>query len=360
MMFEGRNTIIRYGMDALHFSGASALMRPFVGGVGAIATLHRVQPKCRNEFSPNQNLEITPEFLEKVVRRLQRSAIDFISLDEMHSRLAKGDFRRRFLSLTFDDGYRDNKKWAYPILKSHGIPFAIYVVTSYPDHFGELHWVALESIVAANDNIVLEMDGKTCRLPCRTLSEKQQTYRSVWRWVHSRSNDAEGHDIVRDLAGRYGVDMAAIRDDLCLTWDEIAELASDPLVTIGAHTVNHVWLPRNSEEVVRSELRNARTALEAALGRDVHHLAYPYGAAGPREFKIAAEVGYRTAVTTRASVLFPEHRANLTSLPRISINGEFQHERYVDVLFSGAGPAIWNGVSRAGRAVTGSVAKFAR
>jgi peptidoglycan/xylan/chitin deacetylase (PgdA/CDA1 family) len=344
-------------MEALHFSGATALMRPFVGGVGAIATLHRVQPMCASGFRPNQNLEITPEFLEKVVRRLQRSGIDLISLDEMHDRLAKRDFRRRFLSLTFDDGYRDNKRWAYPILNSLGIPFAIYVVTSYPDRFGELHWLALESVVAANDNLSLEMDGRTCNLHCRTLKEKNQAYLTIWRWVHTRSSDDEGREVVRNLARRYAVDGAAIRDALCLTWDEIAELAADPLVTIGAHTVNHYWLPRNSEVVVRSELQNARTVLEAALGRDVYHLAYPYGAAGPREFKIAAEVGYKTAVTTRPSVLFSEHRTSMTSLPRISINGEFQHERYVDVLFSGTATAVWKGVSSAGSAVK-RVAKF--
>jgi peptidoglycan/xylan/chitin deacetylase (PgdA/CDA1 family) len=348
-----RQTVIRYGMEALHFSGAPALMRPFVQGIGAIAMLHRVQPASRAAFRPNQSLEITPDFLEQIVRRLRRSNVDLVSLDTMHERLTTGTSRRRFVCLTFDDGYRDNKRWAYPILKSLGVPFAIYVATSFPNRLGELNWVALESIVANNDTVVVKIGGTRRRLHARTLGEKQLTHRTISIWLQSRSSEAEAREIVRELASRYEVDLPAICNELCLTWDDIAELAADPLITIGAHTVNHPLLPRNAEAVVRSELRDARDALEAALHREVRHLAYPYGAAGPREFRLAAEAGYTTAVTTRPSVLFPKHRTALTSLPRIAIDGTFQCERYIDVVASGAGTALWTGLSQVAKAARG-------
>ena len=55
----------------------------------------------------------------------------------------------------------------------------------------------------------------------------------------------------------------------------------------------------------------SRAVIEAALGMRPAHFAYPVGdrtSAGPREFRIAAELGFKTAVTTRPGVLFPEHR----------------------------------------------------
>ena len=61
-----------------------------------------------------------------------------------------------------------------------------------------------------------------------------------------------------------------------------------------------------------------------------------------REFAMARELGFKTAVTTRPGVLFPEHRDYLMALPRISINGDYQDSRYVEVLLSGTATALWN------------------
>ena len=113
-------------MEALYFSGAHMLLRPFVGGVGMILTLHHIRPPRRDRFQPNRLLEVTPYFLDRLCRKLRRSRLDIIGLDEMHRRLTEGDTRRRFVCVTFDDGYRDNLQFAYPILKKYEIPFALY------------------------------------------------------------------------------------------------------------------------------------------------------------------------------------------------------------------------------------------
>jgi peptidoglycan/xylan/chitin deacetylase (PgdA/CDA1 family) len=134
-----------------------------------------------------------------------------------------------------------------------------------------------------------------------------------------------------------------------MNWEELATLAADPLVTIGAHTVNHVMLAKVAEKSARSEMEMSRSVIAAALGRSPDHLSYPVGdptSAGPREFRLASELGFKTAVTTRPGVIFPEHRAHLTALPRISLNGEHQQLRFVRVLLSGAATAVWNGFRR--------------
>ena len=102
-----RQTIIRGGLESLYFSGAHAALKPFVGGVGVILTLHHVRPPRPGRFQPNRLLEITPRFLTRVVKLLRGSGLDLVSLDEMHRRMTEGDFARRFVCLTFDDGYRE-------------------------------------------------------------------------------------------------------------------------------------------------------------------------------------------------------------------------------------------------------------
>jgi len=163
-------------------------------------------------------------------------------------------------------------------------------------------------------------------------------------------SEEELRRVVRDLCACHRVDIAAFCKDLCMGWDELSQLSVDPLVTIGAHTVNHMMLKKlESEQTARAEMEMSRAVIEAALGIRPQHLAYPVGdptSAGPREFRIASELGFKTAVTTRPGVLFKTHREHLTALPRISVNGEFQQQRYLKVLISGAATAVWNGFRR--------------
>jgi peptidoglycan/xylan/chitin deacetylase (PgdA/CDA1 family) len=344
-----RPTIIRGGLESLYFSGAHLMLRPFVGGVGAILTLHHVRPPRPDRFQPNRLLEVTPRFLARVVKYLRRSGLDLVSLDELHRRITEGDFSRRFVCMTFDDGYRDMLQWAYPILKEANVPFAVYVPTSFPDRLGELWWLVLEAVIARNDRIGLFIDGRDRKFDCATVAEKRALYDELYWWLRARPTDAELRSVVRNLAAFYHVDIAAFCDELCMTWAEIAELASDPLVTIGAHTVNHSILAKLSKEAVRSEMELSASVIEAALSLRPQHLSYPYGdrsSAGAREFEIATELGFKTAVTTRPGVLFPQHKQRLTALPRLSLNGDYQRIRYLRVLLSGSATAMWNGFRR--------------
>jgi peptidoglycan/xylan/chitin deacetylase (PgdA/CDA1 family) len=110
--------------------------------------------------------------------------------------------------------------------------------------------------------------------------------------------------------------------------------------------MRHPILSRLNADEARAEIAGSVARIQAQLGRRPAHFAYPVGdarAAGRREFAIAAECGFKTAVTTRPGVLFPDHAGVLTALPRVSINGDFQKVRYLDVLLSGAATALWNG-----------------
>jgi peptidoglycan/xylan/chitin deacetylase (PgdA/CDA1 family) len=344
-LIGAKKAIIRTGLEALYFTGSHLALRPFFGGVGAIVTLHHVRPARRDVFQPNRLLEVTPDFLEEVIERLRRADVDLVSLDEMQRRLTERTFWRRFVCFTFDDGYRDNLTYAYPILQHHRVPFALYVPTSFPDRVGELWWVALEAVIARNERVGLDVNGTERWFDCRTGSDKHEVFEAIYWWLRSLPTEQEVRAAVRELCKRYRVDMVSFCRELCMTWAEIADLAADPLVTIGAHTVNHVMLRKVSDDMARSEMKNGADIIEASLGRRPRHFAYPVGdptSAGPREFRLARELGFSSGVTTRPGVLFAEHRDHLTALPRITLNGEFQRLRHVEVLLSGAATGLHN------------------
>jgi peptidoglycan/xylan/chitin deacetylase (PgdA/CDA1 family) len=97
--------------------------------------------------------------------------------------------------------------------------------------------------------------------------------------------------------------------------------------------------------VARAEMEGSRERIEREVGLPVRHLAYPVGdasSAGPREFALARELGFASAVTTRPGMVFAQHKAHLTALPRLSVNGNWQDARYLEALLSGVPFALWN------------------
>ncbi|MEJ8573731.1 polysaccharide deacetylase family protein [Microbaculum marinum] len=344
-MNRRRTSIFRAGLDTLYYTGAYRALAPFTSGAGVIFTLHSVVPGEPPAFAPNRILTVTPEFLEATVKRIRSAGLDIVSLDEARERLRSGGQGRRFACLTFDDGYRDNLDHAFPVLKRQEAPFAIYVATCMPDGTAEPWWLALEQAIAASGSIKVPAGDGSETLACGSVEEKYRAYEKVY-WRLRGLGETEKRAMARTIAADAGIDMPAIVRDLSLTWEEIEWLAGDELVTIGAHTISHPALARLSDAEAEYEIAGSRRRIGEKTGVRPRHLAYPYGdpeSAGAREFAIAARLGFATAVTTRPGVLYPQHAGYLTALPRVSLNGDYQSLRYLDLFLTGAPFALWNG-----------------
>jgi peptidoglycan/xylan/chitin deacetylase (PgdA/CDA1 family) len=348
-MKQFRNTVIRAGLEALYITRAHHLLRPIFAGLGAIFMLHHVRPHRDAAFQPNHHLEVTPEFLRATLAHLRTSDIDIVTMDEVHRRLVERDLSRRFACFAFDDGYRDNRDFALPVMREFEAPFTVYVASDFAQGSGPLWWIALEMVIAKASSVEANIQGVATRLDTSTLAAKQ----AAFDLLHDRLRGLPGrHDIqgeIGALCARHEVDEAVICRALCMSWDELKPFASDPLVTIGAHSITHCNLARQTKEIASDEISISRARIESALQRPVTHFAYPYGdklAAGAREFALAQAAGFKTAVTTRPGMIFPENANHLTALPRVSLNGNYQDTRVLPVLTSGAATAIWNGFRR--------------
>ena len=305
---------------------------------------HHVRPAPNEAFQPNNLLEITPDFLDEVLRLLRRLDYDIVSLAEAVRRMRAADHRRRFAVLTFDDGYRDNALHAAPILARHQAPYTVFVTPGFAERTARLWWVELEVAIRRSQRIELKIGGDMLRLPCTSIAEKRLAWTAIYSRLRLGSEDQLGSAMDR-LCDRAGIDRPGLVASLCLDWPEMRRLAADPLADFGAHTLTHPRLAKLPEAAQRREVETSRSVIEAELGRPVRHLAYPIGdrtSAGPREFATAQDLGFDAAVTTRPGVLFAEHAHHLTALPRLSINGLWQRSRHVEVLLSGAAYALWN------------------
>jgi peptidoglycan/xylan/chitin deacetylase (PgdA/CDA1 family) len=102
---------------------------------------------------------------------------------------------------------------------------------------------------------------------------------------------------------------------------ELLQLAREPGITIGAHTVSHPRLSRLPRARQRDELALSRAALAAATGRPVDLLSYPFGKqddVSDETRALAAAAGYAAAFSSIPGAL--QARSDRYMLPRMSVH----------------------------------------
>lgn len=341
---RAKHRVFASGFRAIQALGADRWLAPAARGLGVILTFHHVSPDPVPAFAPNRLLRITPDFLDRTLRELDARGFEVIGLDAVPERLAAPDYGPPFAVLTFDDGYRDNVEHARPVLTRHGVPWTLFVTSGYADQSGRLWWIELERAIARLDRVRIAIRARSLDLPTRSPQEKALAFEALYRDLR-RGTEAELLEQIADLCRQAGLAPGAVASELCLSWAELRDLARDPAVTIGAHTVSHPMLAKHDAATAAREIVEGRARIAAELGREIRHLSYPVGdpsSAGPREFALAQKQGFATAVTTRPGHLFAEHAGHLHALPRVSINGCQQSRAALAGLLSGVPFLAWN------------------
>ena len=183
------------------------------------------------------------------------------------------DLPDRAVALTFDDGYLDNLQHAAPLLEQAGLPATFFLTTAHLDDPGEYWWDLLERVfadtVALPEWLYFDSEKADGILTTDRSSARTMLHRGLVR--ATRAERERATDVLRRYVGRPAGDRRP------LLADEVRTLARVPGVSIGAHTVNHLALPRLATGEAVREMEDSRRALEKVLGRPVRTLAYPYG-----------------------------------------------------------------------------------
>jgi peptidoglycan/xylan/chitin deacetylase (PgdA/CDA1 family) len=339
-----KHRLIEAGFAAFRLSGLHRAVAPLTRGRGVILAFHRVRPFAPPTpgYAPNRLLEIEPDFFDAALALVRRLGFELVSLAEARRRLIEGG--RRFAAVTFDDGYRDTRDFALPILERHAAPATVFFATGFLDRRARLWWLELEEALRRLDVAKIEIDGRAIAVEARTPAEKTAAFERIY-WALRARPEEKLLAATGALAAAAGVSSAKIADQLFMDWDEAAAFAQRPIIAAGAHSREHRMLAKWPEADARAEMAGSKAALEQRFGRSIDAFAYPVGdptSAGPREFALAREAGFACAVTTRPGMLYADHATHLWALPRVSVNGMWQSVGDLESLLSGAPLLLWN------------------
>lgn len=298
------------------------------GRAGCFFTFHRAAPAEKWPALPNRNFYLDLDFLDALLDYLSDTGWRIVTVEEGLSLTRAGGSRVRFVNFSIDDCYRDTYSEVVPLFRRHGVPVTLFVTTGIPDATMAMWGAGLEHIVDERD--VVSLNGRP--IATETIDRKMATF----QYIQSLWDGPEAGEHYSRFCRENGYDEAAIHEHHAITWEMLSELAADPLVEIGSHTVSHPRISSLSPEGAFAELCDSQTRLQEKLGVRVKSFAFPYGRnadCGPRDFELARKAGYTSVATTRKGIL--RRGANVYQVPRNTLNGAYRSVLAVELHLAG-------------------------
>ncbi len=203
-------------------------------------------------------LRVNPAMFARQLRWLSQQGWRSFTVSEL---LAQGErLPPRAYAITFDDGYADNLSQALPVLRQYGCKATLYLVV---ERFGR-DW-------------------------------------SVLRKAHHNEGELQREAKLSDT--------------------QVEALLASGCIELGSHSLTHANFLQLDTLAARHELMASKQALEERFGVPVRSFAWPFGLYRAEQVALAAEAGYRSAVTTREGVESPGSWQPL-ELKRVKISGK--------------------------------------
>jgi peptidoglycan/xylan/chitin deacetylase (PgdA/CDA1 family) len=244
-----------------------------------ILAYHRVMPTDALESYPfdQELISATPGQFDSQMRYL-REYLRPVALNDIIAHVEQGTpLPPDSVAVTFDDGFADTYRYAFPVLQRYRIPATVFVSTGYVES-GEPFWFELASyLVYRLHPQSLELQDGT-RLPTGdSWTERTASLRRVHSVLKDLPNDAR-LQIIEDWKRRYAKELAhgASLHSRPITWPQIIEMAASG-IAFGSHTVSHPNLTRLTDEDLNRELTDSKRVLESKLQKPIDTIAYPIG-----------------------------------------------------------------------------------
>jgi len=291
-----RARLIGLASRALHGAGPLTLARSLANRKrnAQILIYHRVNDEQDPYFAA-----VPTGFFERQMAYLA-SHFTVLPLDDLVRGLPTGDLPPNAVSVTFDDGYRDNYLNAFPILRRHAIPASIFLTTSAigstrPVWHDDVFSAFRETTVASLEPFGPRSIGGSLG----TVADRLRVQREVLRDLRAVSDEERAEGVIRI---REALRVGPARDvpGLMLSWDDVREMHRAG-IRFGSHTATHPILSRVDAARARRELVDSRSAIEEHLGAPVAGFAYPNGTRAdflPETKALLRETGYEYAVST--------------------------------------------------------------
>lgn len=302
----------------LEWTGMIGLARRAIAvGSGLVLALHRVLPCDEQNLCYNPHLVLSePAFVSLL--QLLRQEYEVVHLQDLLDNPA-GNFGHPKVAITFDDGWEDNYRIAFPHLLAYQLPATIFASTGLLDtpqllpeeRFARL-WTQCASQSTLEELVVDLHHWGMGKNKNRRLHPGQQYWSDELKRMPLNARLL----LLDHLEQRYQIPL--LKSQRFLTWEQVRIMTGTGLIRLASHTSRHATLSSETDRDIRQELEDSRTALWQHTGAVSDILAYPNGMYNRRVQDIVRSMGFKAALATCPG--FVTRRTNPFAIPRIPVD----------------------------------------
>lgn len=270
---------------------------------------HRVLPQAVGGQFLQAGMYVEPKTFEQHLRFLAKN-FDLQPVSALYPERAadvEGVAGRPPCAVTFDDGWSDFYRYAYPLLLKYQVPATVFLPTGFigtqrsfwTERLGRICTTATEQ---GGFDAFKSYAQQILSLSTETVTTDRGFQESMIQ-VLKLCQITEIESILSQLEDFVSSGSSVGRRDF-LTWEEVAEMQQSGLVTFGSHTENHLLLDTLCrEEIVREIESSKQTILSRQVATDdALSFCYPNGNYTDAAIRLLDECGYVTAFTTQYGV----------------------------------------------------------
>lgn len=301
----------------------------------AILMYHRV---ASVPFDP-WRLCVHPDRFEAHVRALEAFA-DVVPLESLRSSLRVGRRSRPVIAITFDDGYVDNLTRAKPVLAARGIPATVFIATGYTGSGRAFWWDALTALITPTEPLPLRLElnasGTTFTWDDARLGKgggegaksRRRLHGALWQWLVALG-DLPRRAALDDLSRWAGREIVSDPESLPMSAQQVQSLIQGGVISVGAHTVNHVRLTGLEPRQKSAEIERSRLACRELTGQLPACFSYPFGEVDDESAACVRESGFEVACTSDPELVW--QHGDVMRMPRIGV-GDWPAEALLRLL----------------------------
>lgn len=240
------------------------------------------------------------------------------------------DEQKGYCVLTFDDGWLDNYRHAFPILKKYHVPATIFLPTNYigsnewfwPEKFAYLlARLSQDSMTSAQrkraGGVIAQLSGLASH---KFDGQQGVSLDTVWE-VIGRCKLAPPSEIQSGINKLSEIlEVSVPHERVTMNWSEVAEMAENG-ISFGSHSCSHHILTRLNEETIRQELQESDRLLRTLPVGYLPVFCYPNGDNNESIQGLVRQAQYVAAVGTRSGVE-GRHPENMYELNRIGMHND--------------------------------------